>query len=82
MSKLKDVATFNMKDQYGAEMVFNKYQTVDGNGKVKQRVEIFPIEASELPFSEKDIMTIDITLDDFIKQIDEVKRAIIGGEAE
>lgn len=80
MSKLKDVATFNMKDQYGAEMVFNKYQTVDGNGKVRNRVEIFPIEASELAYSEKDIMTIDITLDDFIKQIDEVKRAIIGGE--
>lgn len=80
MSEIKDVATYNMVDQYGTEMVFNKYQTVDGNGKVRQRVEIFPIEASELPFSEKDIMTIDITLDDFIKQIDEVKRAIIGGE--
>lgn len=82
MSKLKDVATFNMKDQYGAEMVFNKYQTVDGNGKVRNRVEIFPIEASELTYSEKDSMTIDITLDDFIKQIDEVKRAIIGGGIE
>ena len=82
MSKLKDVATFNMKDQYGAEMVFNKYQIVDGNGKVRNRVEIFPIEVSELTYSEKYIMIIDITLDDFIKQIDEVKRVIIGGEVE
>lgn len=58
-------------DRFGTSMMMNKYILIDPMGEKHERLEIYPVNASEL--DDKDDFTVDVPINEFTNVIDIIK---------